>query len=75
MRRPGEHHGKRSETEPELTAFLADFRTRVLPRTQAVLTDSLQAPEARYFLHRYPNARRITLRYSGQLYFILLRRN
>jgi hypothetical protein len=63
------------ETEPELTAFLADFRTRVLPQTQAVLTDSLNAPEARYFLQRYPNARRIGLSYAGQPYYVLLRQN
>jgi len=63
------------ETGPELAAFLADFRTRVLPQTQAILTDSLGTPEARYFRQRYPNARRITLHYAGQVYFILLRRN
>ena len=54
-------------------AFLADFRTRVLPQTQAVLTDSLDAPEAGYFLRRYPDARRIILSYAGQPYYILLR--
>ena len=63
------------ETEAELTAFLADFRTRVLPQTQAVLTASVDAPEARYFLRRYPNARRITVRYGGSPYYILLRQN
>lgn len=63
------------ETEPGLTAFLADFRTRVLPQTQAVLTDSLNTPEAGYFLRRYHRARRITLSYAGQHYFILLRRD
>jgi hypothetical protein len=63
------------ETAPELQAFLADFRTRVLPQTQALLTFSMNVPEARYFLQRYPNARRITLRYGGQPYYILLRRN
>jgi hypothetical protein len=61
------------ETEPELAAFLTDFRTRVLPQTQAVLTDSLNAPEARYFLQRYPDARQITLSFAGQPYYILLR--
>jgi hypothetical protein len=63
------------ETEPELTAFLADFRARVLPQTKAVLTDSLNAPEARYFLQRYPDARRIGLSYAGQPYYVLLRRH
>jgi uncharacterized membrane protein (UPF0136 family) len=62
------------ETEPELKAFLADFRTRVVPQTQAVLTYSVKGtPEAQYFLQRYPSARRITLRYAGQPYYILLR--
>jgi hypothetical protein len=63
------------ETAPELQAFLADFRTRVLPRTQALLTFTLNGPEARDFLRRYPSARRITLRYGGQPYYILLRRS
>jgi hypothetical protein len=61
------------ETEPELKAFLADFRTRVLPQTQAVLTFSLKTPEARLFLHKYPSARQITLRYAGRPYYVLLR--
>jgi hypothetical protein len=63
------------ETEPELQAFLADFRTRVLPQTQALLTYTLNGPEARYFLQRYPSALRITLRYGGQPYYVLLSRN
>jgi hypothetical protein len=45
----------------------------VLPQTQAVLTYDLNAPEARYFLQRYPGARRVTLRFAGQPYYILLR--
>jgi len=62
-------------TEPELKAFLADFRMRVLPQTQAVLTASLDTPEARFFLQRYATARRITLSYGGQPYYVLLRRD
>jgi uncharacterized membrane protein (UPF0136 family) len=61
------------ETESELQAFLADFQARVLPQTQAVLTDSLKAPEAQFFLNRYPNCQRITLRYNGQPYYVLVR--
>jgi hypothetical protein len=61
------------ETEPELKAFLADFRTRVLPQTQAVLTFSRTIPEARLFMQKYPSARQITLRYAGQPYYVLLR--
>lgn len=61
------------ETEHDLRAFLTDFRTRVLPQTQAVLTYTVKAPEAQSFLTRYPHARRVTLRYAGQPYYILLR--
>jgi hypothetical protein len=61
------------ETARELRAFLADFRTRVLPQTQAVLTTTVKAPEAQSFLARYPHAHRVTLRYAGQPYYILLR--
>jgi len=63
------------ETEPELRAFMADFRTRVVPQTQALFTPSLQAPEARYFLQRYTNARRVTLHFDRSPYYILLRRD
>jgi hypothetical protein len=63
------------ETEPELKAFQADFRTRVLPQTQALLTFTLNEPEAKDFLQRYPSARRITLRYDGKPYYVLLRQN
>lgn len=61
------------ETEHDLRAFLTDFRTRALPQTQAVLTYTVKAPEAQSFLTRYPHARRVTLRYAGQPYYILLR--
>ena len=60
-------------TEPQLKAYLADFRTRVLPQTQAVLTFDLKASEARYFLRHYPNAEQIKLHYASQDYFVLLR--
>ena len=62
-------------TEPELKAFLADFRASVLPDTQAVLMTSLKTPEARYFLQRYPSARRMTLSYAGEPYYVPLRRD
>ena len=61
--------------EPQLTAYMAYFRASVLPDTQAVLTTSLRTPEARYFLQRYPSARRITLSYAGEPYYVLLRRD
>jgi len=54
-------------------AYLKDFRTRVLPQTQALLTYNTGTPEAEYFLKRYPNAQQIKLRYASQDYFVLLR--
>jgi hypothetical protein len=60
-------------TEPQMRAYLTDFRIRVLPQTLALLTFTAKAPEARYFLQRYPSARQIKLRYDNQDYFVLLR--
>lgn len=59
--------------EPQLNAYMAYFKTTVLPQTQAVLTAHLGTPEARHFLQRYSGARRITLRYDGKPYYMLLR--
>ena len=59
--------------EPQLRAYNAYFRSRVLARIQALVTNSLHAPEARYFLHRYPRAQEITLSYGHRPYYILLR--
>lgn len=59
--------------EPQLNAYMAYFKTTVLPQTQAVLTAHLGTPEARYLLQRYSGARRITLRYDGKPYYMLLR--
>jgi hypothetical protein len=61
-------------TKAGMKAYLTDFRIRVLPKTQAVLTYNLKAPEARYFLQRYPNAVQTKLHYAGEDYFVLLRR-
>jgi len=60
------------ENEPQLTAYWTYFRTNVLPRTQAVITADLAAPEARFFLQRYPGARRIALRFAGKPYYVLV---
>jgi hypothetical protein len=60
---------------PQLQAYMAYFRTYVLARTQALVTTSLDAPEARYFLQRYPHARRIDLGLEGQSYYVLLAPN
>jgi len=57
---------------PQLQAYLAYFRTYVLARTQALVTSSLDAQEARYFLLRYPHADRIDVGLDGQPYYVLL---
>jgi hypothetical protein len=62
-------------TKPQYRVYLADFRTRVLPRTAALVTPSLGAVEARYFRHFYRNARVITLRYRGKPVYVLVRRS
>ncbi|HEX3711584.1 MAG TPA: hypothetical protein VHV09_02220, partial [Trebonia sp.] len=60
-------------TEAQLKVYLRDFRTRILPQIQALLTYDFKTPEARYFLQRYPNASQIKLHYDSQDYFVLLR--
>jgi hypothetical protein len=59
--------------KPQLRAYMADFSRSVLPLTQALVTTSLDEPEARIFIQRYPNARRMTLHFAGQPYYVLLR--
>ncbi len=61
-------------TEPQLQAFLADFKHSVLPHTQALVTSSLYAPEVRDFLARYPHSHRFTLHYKRKPYYVLLAR-
>jgi hypothetical protein len=58
--------------QPQLNAYVAYFRTNVLPHTQAVVTGDLTGPEARYFLQRYPHARRILMHIGAKPYYILL---
>jgi len=60
---------------PQLRQFMAYFRTYVVARTQALVSTSLKAPEATYFLERYPNARKIDLSLAGQPYYVLLAPN
>jgi len=62
-------------TKPQYRAYLADFRTRVLPRTAALVTPSLGAVEARYFRDFYRNARVITLGYRGKPVYVLVRQS
>jgi hypothetical protein len=59
---------------PQYDAYLADFRSSVLPRTAALITLSLGAAEAQYFRDFYANARMITLTYHGTPVYVLLRR-
>jgi hypothetical protein len=60
--------------EPQLAAYMTYFRVNVLPSPQAVLTADPGTPEAQFFLRRYPSAERITLRFDGAPYYVLLRR-
>ncbi len=57
---------------PQLRAYMAYFRTYVVARTQALVTPNLDAPEAQYFMHRYPSARQINLGLDGQPFYLLL---
>lgn len=57
---------------PQLQEYMAYFRTYVVARTQALVSTSLNAPEATYFLQRYPHARKIDLSLGGQPYYVLL---
>jgi hypothetical protein len=59
-------------TGPQRRDYMATFRTYVLPRTQALLAESLRSPQARYFLNRYPRARIVTLTYAGRPYYVVL---
>jgi hypothetical protein len=59
---------------PQYRAYLADFRSSVLPRTAALVTPSLGAAEARYFRDFYAGARVITLAYRHEPVYVLLRR-
>jgi hypothetical protein len=59
--------------KPQLMAYMAYFRASVLPNTQALVTEFLSTPEARFFLQRYPGARRIRLHFGREPYYVLLR--
>jgi hypothetical protein len=58
---------------PQEVAYMAYFRTNVMPKTYAVLTTSLAADEARYFRRAYPGVRTIRLTFTGEPYYLLLR--
>ncbi len=59
-------------TAQQRRIYMATFRRSVLRHIQALITANLTAPEARSFLNRYPQAKKITLSYSGQPYYVLL---
>ena len=58
--------------QPQLNAYLAYFRTNVLPHTQALVTGNITGSEAESFLQRYPHARRILMHIGAKPYYILL---
>ncbi|MGH3264538.1 MAG: hypothetical protein ACRDNS_21370, partial [Trebonia sp.] len=58
--------------ESQLAAYLANFRTNVLPRTRALVAGTLKDQEAQYFLQRYPGARRVLLHLGHKPYWVLL---
>lgn len=58
---------------PQYRAYLATFRSSVLPKTAALVTQSLSTPEARYFRDFYPDAEVITLSYRDTPLYVLLR--
>jgi hypothetical protein len=58
---------------PQYRAYLAAFRSSVLPRTAALVTPSLGTAEARYFRDFYANTRVITLTYRHEPVYVLLR--
>jgi hypothetical protein len=58
---------------PQEVAYMANFRTNVMPKTYALLTTYRGAEQARDFLRAYPDVRRITLKFAGEPYYLLLR--
>jgi hypothetical protein len=58
--------------QPQLDAYLAYFRTSVLPHTQALVTGYITGSEATFFLQRYPRAQRIVTHLGAKPYYILL---
>jgi len=58
--------------QPQLDAYLAYFRTSVLPHTQALVTGDITGSEATFFLQRYPHAQRIVMHLGAKPYYILL---
>jgi hypothetical protein len=59
-------------TAAQAAAYESNFRTVVLPHTQALVTQSLQATEATAFRAHYPHAVTIALRYRYRRIWVLL---
>jgi len=59
-------------TAQQRAAYIATFRSSVLPHVRALITTNLGGRETRSFLQRYPLARKVTLTYGGAPYYVLL---
>jgi hypothetical protein len=63
-------------TEQQKLSYLSTFRSSVLPRTQALVTDDLRVAEVTAFERRYPHYQRIELMWhhlqGGTPYWVLL---
>jgi hypothetical protein len=59
-------------TARQRAAYMASYRSSVLPHVQALITANLAGTQARDFLQRYPLARNVTLTYGGLRYYVLL---
>jgi hypothetical protein len=59
-------------TTPQMDDYLYDFKVRVAPATQALLTYDLGAPEALEFVDVHPDHTTQTLDYRGTPYYVLL---
>jgi hypothetical protein len=63
--------------QQQLGRYLATFRSSVLPKTQALITDNLLTPEVRAFEQRYPQYQPVALYWRHHylhphVYFVLL---
>jgi len=57
---------------PQMADYLYDFKARVAPATQALVTYDLGAPEALEFADVHPDHTTVTLDYRGTPYYVLL---
>jgi hypothetical protein len=64
-------------TQQQAQVYLATFRSSVLPKTGALISDDLQTPEVKAFEQHYPHYQRIELEWrhhwhNPHLYWVLL---